>query len=331
MSIISYNRNYLPLDVETKYHACLRRVESKWPIKKILSYYHIKRQSLYRWLKVFDGTKYSLIPKSHRPKRAHPSSLSKDIVDRINNLNKRNKDISYIEIWVRLRHDNINISLSSVLRTLKRNRLYIAYKPNKKKHNKEYHTPKMINEKWQIDVKYVPKECKVTALDDKYYQYTILDECSRKRVLYFTNEHSMYETVKAIEYAYSKFKKYPIEIQTDNGLEFTDKSMRKEGSKHSRIGDNYLERYLKAKNIKHHLIRPRTPEHNGKVERSHRIDQDKFYRYLRFNSLEDLRYQGFLWNKRYNNMPKAVLNFKTPNEVYEEKLNEQRQTDNFLI
>ena len=41
--------------------------------------------------------------------------------------------------------------------------------------------------------------------------------------------------------------------------------------------------------------------------------------------------QGALWNKRYNNMPKAVLNFKTPNEVYNEKINEQRQTDDFLI
>lgn len=141
----------------------------------------------------------------------------------------------------------------------------------------------------------------------------------------------MYETVKAIEYAYSKLKAYPKEIQTDNGFEFTDKANKKESGSHIRTYDNYLERFLSSKNIKHHLIRPRTPEHNGKVERSHRIDQDKFYRYLKFYSLEDLRYQGSLWNKRYNNIPKAVLNFKTPQEVYKEKLNEQRQLDNFLI
>ena len=86
--------------------------------------------------------------------------------------------------------------------------------------------------------------------------------------------------------------------------------------------DNYLERYCNLHKIKHHLIRPRTPEHNGKVERSHRIDQDKFYRKLKFYSLDDLRKQGAYWNKRYNNLPKVCLNFKTPNEVELEKLKE---------
>ena len=177
----------------------------------------------------------------------------------------------------------------------------------------------------------MPNECKVDSLDDRYYQYTILDECSRYRILYYTNEHSMYETVKALEYAYSKLKLYPKEIQTDNGFEFSDKANRKDKGKHTRLYDNYLERFLELHNIKHHLIRPRTPEHNGKVERSHRIDQDKFYRYLKFYNLVDLRKQGSLWNDRYNNLPKAVLNFKTPKEVYKEKLNEQRQLDDFLI
>lgn len=67
--------------------------------------------------------------------------------------------------------------------------------------------------------------------------------------------------------------------------------------------------------IIHKFIRPRTPEHNGKVERSHRIDQDKFYRTLRFYSLDDLRKQGKAWNQRYNNMPRFVLNCHTPNEI----------------
>ena len=86
--------------------------------------------------------------------------------------------------------------------------------------------------------------------------------------------------------------------------------------------DNYLERYCRLHKIKYHLIRPRTPEHNGKVERSHRIDQDKFYRKLKFYSLDNLRKQGAYWNKRYNNLPKVCLNFKTPNEVELGKLKE---------
>ena len=41
-------------------------------------------------------------------------------------------------------------------------------------------------------------------------------------------------------------------------------------------------------NIYHHKIRPRTPRHNGKVERSHRNDNERFYSFLSFYSLEDL-------------------------------------------
>lgn len=326
MSILALERNYIPIDIETRLHACLRRTVSKWPIRKILSFYHIKRSSLYRWLNRFDGNKESLLDKSHKPLSDHPNKLKAEIVKKVLDLHRRNPDQSFIEIWVRLKHGGIEISPSSVLRIFKRNGEYTKYKPNPKKHDKIYHIPKMVHEKWQVDVKYVPSECKTDNLEGRFYQYTILDECSRKRVLYFAAEHSMYETVQSLKFAYNKIGCFPKEIQTDNGLEFTDKSSKKEKGINIRKYDNYLERFCNQNNIKHHLIKPRTPEHNGKVERSHRIDQDKFYRNLKFYSLADLRYQGELWNKRYNNIPKLVLGFKTPNEVELEKLNELLET-----
>ena len=109
-------------------------------------------------------------------------------------------------------------------------------------------------------------------------------------------------------------------IQLDNSYEFTNKARRKDKGMNIKLYDNYLERFLKINNIEHYLIRPKTPQHNGKVERSHRIDQDKFYRYLKFYNLNDLREQGKRWMDRYNNTPKLILKFKTPNEVELEKL-----------
>lgn len=41
--------------------------------------------------------------------------------------------------------------------------------------------------------------------------------------------------------------------------------------------------------IDHHKIRPRTPRHNGKVERSHRNDNERFYNTLTINNLNELR------------------------------------------
>ena len=196
IEIITQNRNYLPIDIDTRFHSCLRRVKNKRPIKKILNLYHIKKASFYRWLKIFDGTKESLIDKSHRPISPHPNKLKYEIEKRILNLYRRNTNVSYIEIWARLKHDGINVSSSSALRTLKRNNAFSAYKPAKKKHNKVYFTPQMVHEKWQVGVKFVPSECKSCNLEGKFYQYTILDEYSRKRVLYFCQEHSMFENIK---------------------------------------------------------------------------------------------------------------------------------------
>jgi len=56
------------------------------------------------------------------------------------------------------------------------------------------------------------------------------------------------------------------------------------------------------------------------VERSHRIDQEKFYRFLKFFSLADLASQGTRWNKRYNETPRMVLKLRSPNQVELEKL-----------
>lgn len=60
-------------------------------------------------------------------------------------------------------------------------------------------------------------------------------------------------------------------IQTDNGAEF--------GSQfHYHVLD---------KGIGHVYIKPATPRLNGKVERSHRIDQEEFYRMLKGVVIDD--------------------------------------------
>ena len=70
-------------------------------------------------------------------------------------------------------------------------------------------------------------------------------------------------------------KKFPFKIecvQTDNGQEFTKKL----GSSKTPT-PTMFEAALEQHNIKHKLIRPYTPRHNGKVERSHRKDNEYFY------------------------------------------------------
>lgn len=304
---------------ETRINVVKRVVESKRRIKKVCSYYHVSRSSVHRWVKRYDGTDESLMLKSHKPHSIHPKSVSAEFVALVLNKHRRCPDKSPFLIWVEImKSKRFKHCFMSVLRVLQRNNAYKKYetKPKKNLHTQVYDTPEVVGIKWQMDVKHVPKACKSQLNDEnKYYQYTVLDEHSRERYLYFSNELSMYEVVNALIEAIEYFGYIPNEIQTDNGFEFTDSATRKEKGKNIRSYDNLLEKFCKKYDIVHHLIRPRTPEHNGKVERSHRIDQEYFYDKLKFYDLEDLRAQGQKWNKKYNHMPKFILNFKSPHEV----------------
>ena len=175
-----------------------------------------------------------------------------------------------------------------------------------------------------MDVKYVPSECRSAKLplDKSYYQYTVLDEASRKRFLWFSDEHSMFESVRALEAAIASFGYAPRVLQTDNGLEFTDRAQARPGGKYAKEGPCLLDAFCQWQGIAHKLIRPRTPEHNGKVERSHRIDQERFYRTLSFYSLGDLREQGARWAKRYNSTLRMALGLRSPDQVEFAKLRE---------
>jgi len=65
-----------------------------------------------------------------------------------------------------------------------------------------------------------------------------------------------------------KFFKFKVEcVQTDNGAEFTNRFTTEKDK------PTLFEKELSAHGIKHKLIKPYTPRHNGKVERSHIPDE----------------------------------------------------------
>ena len=73
---------------------------------------------------------------------------------------------------------------------------------------------------------------------------------------------------------------------------------------------------LEELGIRHKLIKPYTPRHNGKVERSHRKDQERFYYQKVFCSFEDLVNRAKYWVKEYNNFPMRPLKWLSPREKY---------------
>ena len=73
-----------------------------------------------------------------------------------------------------------------------------------------------------------------------------------------------------------------------------------------------FEKHLNQFGIRHKLIKPYTPRHNGKVERSHRKDNEYFYATHKFYSFDDFAKQLKVHNYNYNKFPMRPLHWKAP-------------------
>ncbi len=73
--------------------------------------------------------------------------------------------------------------------------------------------------------------------------------------------------------------------------------------------------------MRHAYIKPRTPRLNGKVERSHKTDQQEFYQLLEYSGDVDLREKLKTWENFYNfDRPHGAFLGKTPYEILKEKM-----------
>lgn len=272
--------------------------------------YHCSIRSLYRWKKIYDGSLESLENGSHIPHTKNPKAHTDEEIKNIKNLIKRNPNIGLNELYSKLR---INYAYSrnptSLYRFLKKNGFYDQVRKLNKYVPKKYDTPLLLGEKMQLDVKFVPNECKATGqlFDKRFYQYTIIDEASRERFLFAYDEHTARSTCDFIKRAIIYFGYTPKIIQTDNGAEFTFIKDTDKIHEFDLLCDEL--------GILHKLIKPRTPRHNGKVERSHRNDNERFYKNLKFFSLDDLNLQLKAYVKRSNNICSSALKSKIDGKV----------------
>lgn len=307
MNSISHSQRYLPHTLETRFHA-VKLYRNGNSVRYVCRRYHISKASLMRWNKQFDGTRTSLMDKSHRPVSVHPNAHTETELKWIRDLHRRNPHISVCEMYGKLRSQKGYRRHPGSLYRVYKALGFSSKAPSTKKKRKpqKYDTPTALGVKWQLDVKYVPSACYVGVMPDKFYQYTVIDEASRERFIYPYREQSSYSTVDFVRRAISYFGYLPETIQTDNGPEFTytkDVCL-----------IHPFDKYCNAAGIHHKLIRPRTPWHNGKVERSHRNDQERFYNHLHFYSLEDLKRQMNRYLRRANRIPMAVLGWMSPIE-----------------
>lgn len=307
MNTITHSQRYLPHELNTKYYA-VKLYRTGVGVSFVCRRYKISKSSLLRWNKKFDDTKESLVDKSHRPLSKHPNAHTDEELKWIQNLYRRNPNISICEMYGKLRtNKGYSRHPGSLYRVYRRlGYSSAAHSTKKKRINQPYDTPTEIGVKWQMDVKYVPTACYNGSVPQKHFQYTVIDEASRERFIYPYMEQSSYSTCDFLKRAITYFRYKPEQLQTDNGAEFTH--LKKTDRTHP------LDILCDELEIEHKRIRPRTPRHNGKVERSHRNDQERFYNHMSFYSYPDLLIQMKRYLSRSNRIPMQTLGWKSPLE-----------------
>jgi len=297
-----------------KYKQSVVKFSYEFGVTKAAIKFSENRRTIYRWRERYDGTLQSLADKSRRPKH-HPNEHTVEEIKMIKRYKANNKETGLVVLWVKLKEAGYTRTVQGLYHTMQRLGIY-KKTPSKKKQKQvvEWIPVTYPGEKVQIDVKHVPRECLTKELQEKgekYYQYTGIDEYTRLRYTWFTNEQSTYMSSEFVK-RLVKYFPFKIEtIQTDNGFEFTNRLSWQAFLKNKKT---LFEETLEELGIKYRTIKPHTPKENGKVERSHRKDQERFYHGKIFWSLEDLRNRGKSWRIEYNNFPKRPLGWLSPNE-----------------
>ena len=297
-----------------RYRLSLIKYADKYGVTKAARRYNTCRQNIYRYLKRYSGDIRSLADYSRKPK-SHPNQHTQDEIKLIKDMFKKNVETGLVVFWVKLKQRGYTRSISSLYTQMKKLNLKFQDKKKKSKHKtKPYIQMTFPGERIQIDVKTVPSKCIIGQF--KLYQYTAIDEYSRYRYLQIYGEKSTYTSYKFLLEVIKRFPFKIYTIRTDNGLEFTKRLIAK--------GENNLtifEHGLAKAGIRHDLIKPYTPNHNGKVERSHRKDNERFYSTHRFYSIEDANKQLQVYLSEYNNFPMQSLNWKSPIELLRDYFN----------
>ena len=145
----------------------------------------------------------------------------------------------------------------------------------------------------QVDVKFVKIAGRWA------FQYTALDDCTRFRVLRLYRRLHQSSSLTFLTELCRAFPFRVRKLQCDNGHEFPFA----------------FALAVQARGIRHRYIKPRRPQQNGKVERSHRIDQEEFWGRQHFSDFAAAAIGLRGWETRYNHERFSLaLQGRTPAE-----------------
>jgi len=260
----------------------------------------ISGRTFYNWKRKYESEGIEGLKRKKPIAYHHPKKLTQETVEKILELRETYQLGSKRVMWYLERYHDIKISESSVTRTFVRHGVSRLPKTASRRtvHTKRY-AKKTPGHHVQVDVKFV------TLQDQKgnqvrRFQYTAIDDATRVRALKIYRKHNQKNAIDFIDYVVDKFPFRIHTIRTDRGHEFQAR----------------FHWHVEDKGMRHVYIKPKSPQLNGKVERSHRTDQEEFYQLLTYTDDVDLNEKLKMWEHFYNfNRSHGAFDGKTPYEA----------------
>ena len=211
----------------------------------------------------------------------HPNKTPAEVVEKILHIRRTYPMGPQRIVWYLERYHDIKTSDATVYRVCRRHGLRrLPNRVGRRAVHTHRYEKQVPGHHVQVDVKFLTLQRKKGA-PVRRYQYTAIDDATRVRALKVYRRHTQANAIDFINYVVEKFPLRIRTIRTDRGHEFP-------ALFHWHVADLGME---------HVYIKPRTPQLNGKVERSHRTDKDEFYQLLTYRDDVDLEKKQVTWSQ----------------------------------
>lgn len=270
-------------------------------------------RTLERWVAAYKrGGEAALAPQSTRPK-SNPNETPIRIKERVIEVRKETRKCAKKIHW-QLAKEGIRIDARTVGKILKAEGLVRKYRVKRIRYT-YIKARRQPGELVELDVKYVPGPVE----NRQYFQYTAIDTASRWRYMAIHDGQTTHHAIRFLAAAMRRFP-HPINaVKTDNHATFTNYYVGTNKRSDMTVkAIHAFDVFCRQHDMDHYLIDAGKPAQNGTVERSHREDEEKFYRHNTFKSVPDLRRKLKRWNMYYNDLEHCGLDGKTPNEFLED-------------
>jgi transposase InsO family protein len=272
-------------------------------VARTCRYFGISRKTFYKWKRRYDAHREAGLCDRPRAPHRSPRSTPREVVSKILYLRQTyhfgpQRIADYLK-----RFHGVSLAMSSVHRILHRHGMHRL--PGSQKHRphglrwKRYEKPQP-GHRLQLDVKFLER---IPGTQKRLYQFTAIDDCTRLRVLKVYDACNQRTAIRFLDEVVRRLPFRVLALQTDNGAEF----------------QSQFHWHAEGLDIRHVYIRPRTPHLNGKVERSHRVDDEEFYQLLDKDGITDdihlFNEKLREWEDYYNyHRPHGALDGQTPYE-----------------